>query len=869
MSEHIVLVPGVSGNELLRTLARFGQNTLGVRIVNAIELAKTALMKSGICIPETFLTRTEEASVIYSFLNNISYFETASFADAQQLASALRTIRGYITSDESGCVEKALENGEFPEKNKAIFQVYTQYMEFCHKNGRIDTEGIIRKAIAQASSFDARFITLKEYPISPLEKKLIEHLSDGEVENRCLIDLLDTKPKSGERLCYTAAYGSVNEVEAILSEIYQKKIPLDRCVIAMANPTAYAQTFFDLNQRYGIPTTYGCGIPITNTNPATLLKLLLDWDTTGYHGADALRAIFLSEAFNQKKLQQLLGLERSMKRKEIDRLSQMAGSLRISYDATINKERIDAYRQVLDRHLAEANASGSETMIGDAQDACTYLEWTSQLADELERGLVSFLQEFVYLRSWPIRKFDKAALETICDSLTEYQSYVQNGELNDVISDVLQRTVCSEISQEGHLHLTSITGAICALRNNLYVCGLSSSEFPGNPTENYLLLDSDLLQFIDKEYAPTSINKVQKKIDELKNLRSVAEGLGVSAKLSYSNYDLVQLKVQNPSSVLFGLYETEHPGCTMDDFFHDLIHVDYFSSEISNTRLIGRDYREGHDFVFTPKQQKPYDATELLKRPWSPSALDIFFKCPRHFYLSRIQEIPENEPDDPFMVIGAANLGTLAHSMMEHLADCAMTEKQFLEMSQKAFDDFLISTPAMHDKAAEEAKWDFIRMMKYAYDQNPNNEVISAESDYEYEHPCGIRLKGYPDRVEKCEDGSYLVADFKTKFKLDHTQDDIDSCFQVVVYAWLCEQAGIPISSCVYRYLRLPKEMTCKYDEDMKAQLEQKLINFKCAIENNMFPRNPGEGEKNCKYCKMKSICEWPEDHKERERIYD
>lgn len=870
MSEHIVLVPKVSGNELLRTMAKFGQDTLGVRIVSALELAKIALMRSGICIPETFLTREEEVAVIDSFLISIPYFQAASYADAQQLAVALYTLKNYVESDKLDFVENALSNGEFPEKNKAIFEVYSKYMTFCQENGRIDTEGVIRKAIAQSSPFDARYITLQEYPITPLEQALINSLSNGKVQNIRIMDLLEVEAKSGPSRCYTEAYGAVNEVEAILSEIYQKNIPLDQCVVAMANPIAYSQIFFDLNQRYDVPTTYGCGIPITNTNPAALLKLLLKWDTTGYHGIDALREILLSDAFNRKTFQQVLGLEQKMKIREIERLSKMAGSLRISYDAVTNKRRIHDYKRVLDQQLDEAKASGSETMVADAQDACTYLEWTRILAQELECGLVAFFQKFVYLRSGNVRKFDKAALETICDCLIAYQRYVPDGQLHDIIPDVLQQTVCSEISKEGHLHLTSITGAISAMRNNLYVCGLSSAEFPGNPTENYLLLDNDLLRFIDKEYAPTSFNTVQKRIGELENLLSFATDLGIGTKLSYSNYDLAQLKARNPSSVLFSVFEKENSSPTMDDFFKNLNHADYFCNEISNTRLIGRAYREGAAISYKLKEeQRKYDAAELLDRAWSPSALDVFTACPRHFYLSRILGIPENEPDDPFMVISAADLGTLAHSMMEHLAECTMTEKQFLEMSEKAFDDFLCSRPPMHANVAEEAKWDFIKMMKYAYDQNPDNQVLSAEEEYEFVHPCGIKLRGFPDRVERLADGNCLVVDFKTKFKLDHKQDDIDSCLQVVIYAWLCEQAGIPISSSVYRYLRLQEEVSCRFDGDMKDQLEEKLANFKHAIENNDFPRTPGKNGKNCKYCTMKSICEWMEDHKEGECSHD
>ena len=64
MKERIILAPGISETEMLRTLAKSGVNTIGWRFMNAAQLAKTALMNSGISIEETFLTSKEEPALI-------------------------------------------------------------------------------------------------------------------------------------------------------------------------------------------------------------------------------------------------------------------------------------------------------------------------------------------------------------------------------------------------------------------------------------------------------------------------------------------------------------------------------------------------------------------------------------------------------------------------------------------------------------------------------------------------------------------------------------------------------------------------------------------------------------------------------------
>ena len=77
MTERIILAPGANAGDLLRTLARFGINTMGTRIVSSLELARTALMRSGVSVRERFLPGREESSLVFSFIREIPYFASA------------------------------------------------------------------------------------------------------------------------------------------------------------------------------------------------------------------------------------------------------------------------------------------------------------------------------------------------------------------------------------------------------------------------------------------------------------------------------------------------------------------------------------------------------------------------------------------------------------------------------------------------------------------------------------------------------------------------------------------------------------------------------------------------------------------------
>ena len=100
MTEKILLLPGANGTELTRMLARFNKNSLGLRIMNAAELARLALMRSGIVLEENFLPRKQEPAVIDSFIRDITYFASAGYADSEKIADAFYRLRSLIPENE-------------------------------------------------------------------------------------------------------------------------------------------------------------------------------------------------------------------------------------------------------------------------------------------------------------------------------------------------------------------------------------------------------------------------------------------------------------------------------------------------------------------------------------------------------------------------------------------------------------------------------------------------------------------------------------------------------------------------------------------------------------------------------------------------
>ena len=173
-----------------------------------------------------------------------------------------------------------------------------------------------------------------------------------------------------------------------------------------------------------------------------------------------------------------------------------------------------------------------------------------------------------------------------------------------------------------------------------------------------------------------------------------------------------------------------------------------------------------------------------------------------------------------------------------------------MKMSREFFNRFIDEhPPIIPDKISHERDV-FLEMMENAYETDPHRKVVLKEEDIHTVHDSGVKLRGFPDRVEELEDGSVVIVDYKTGRNVKHTEDDFNSCLQVIVYAYLMESLGYKVSGCEYRYIRRGQTVTCKYDDEMKSKLNDCLQLFKQMMIDGDFPCGYA-----CDYCKYEGIC--------------
>ena len=185
-----------------------------------------------------------------------------------------------------------------------------------------------------------------------------------------------------------------------------------------------------------------------------------------------------------------------------------------------------------------------------------------------------------------------------------------------------------------------------------------------------------------------------------------------------------------------------------------------------------------------------------------------------------------------------------------------------VKIAREYFERYIDEHPPLIPKNVENKRHQFLEMMELAFDKDPHREVVLKEEDIHCTHETsGIKIHGFPDRVEKLDDGTCLIVDYKTGNKLKHIPNDEYTCLQVLIYAYLMEQKGYKVSKCEYRYIRLGQTIECDWNEDIKGLLHNVLMGFKGSMLGGDFqlateiPITDPEEEDPCKFCKYSSVC--------------
>ena len=861
MRETIVFAPGLNANEMMKNLALHDVKCFNLRICNDVQLAQLALMRSGISGKASPVGNMEEFAVMMRALQCTDYFGTVTFSDVQQITSAIRNMRMLVAdADEQSVVKQALEKGVFQEKNKALYMVYAEYMRIMKEEALIDRVGIIRLALTACAPVDADFYVLEEFPLNPLQQALVDRLSDGTVKKVSMPKLYQRDKKSIQIQDIRNCYGMANEVESVLQEIYENK-RLDACTLALTDYPAYSQLLYDYAVVHKIPITFGKGISIINSEPATLLRLYYHWATDSFFDATSVVAMVKDRSFDKQKLNERFdGVPDAFR---WERFCRLLGAIRFTNNPNTNQKRIDDFEKALqeeERMLAPNDRNKNELQF---KQLC--LPYLKIMAEELALPAEEFIAKYAYIRHGfsedeqdIYAKMDMEAVRVIYNDLKTVAA--ANSSPADVITSILSKAICRESSRAGAMHVTDIPGALSCVRDNLFILGLAASKYPGTPKENYLLLDEDIACFGEAAKQMLSGEKVLQKRNRLIWLAQLAATLSSKLYLSYAGLDVSELKHDTASSVLYDLFWEANGGQDSAEALDKATRkVAYFEPCISSTRQVGNAYNLGKQIKYTSIEHNIVNSGTLEgceNREYSPTALADFVKCPRLFVLKHLLGITDESANSAFQVISALNSGTLIHELMRKLSNSNMSEAEFLKLAEQLFDRFVKEHPPVVNQSADNAKKQFLNMAKLAYRKKPTSVVVLEEQDISCVHENGIRLHGIPDCVERKPDGSYHVIDYKTNSMLVHMQNNVNTCMQLVAYAYILEKNGYTVSGGEYRYLQLDEDVPCIYNDAIKRAFNEKMNEFQDYLKHISERAEEKTEIEACYKCRYAAFCE-------------
>jgi putative RecB family exonuclease len=272
-----------------------------------------------------------------------------------------------------------------------------------------------------------------------------------------------------------------------------------------------------------------------------------------------------------------------------------------------------------------------------------------------------------------------------------------------------------------------------------------------------------------------------------------------------------------------------------------------------DARPAARRQREGHSLVVVFTTMSP-----TLPRSLSPSRVTSFTDCPLAFRFRAIDRIPEAPSPH-------ATKGTLVHRVLERLVwehaagdrTPAVAAAELDRAWADLVDDPRFGSLELDEGARAAFRADAAQLVEnyFALEDPDAVEAVGVEVSLEADLG-GLRLRGIIDRLDRMEDGTLVVVDYKTG-RAPSPRFERGKLTGVHLYALLCELAlgAVPVEVRLL-HLREPVVITAYPSPQTLRGQRQRTMAVWHAIERacehaDFQPRPSGL----CAYCSYQPLC--------------
>lgn len=281
-----------------------------------------------------------------------------------------------------------------------------------------------------------------------------------------------------------------------------------------------------------------------------------------------------------------------------------------------------------------------------------------------------------------------------------------------------------------------------------------------------------------------------------------------------------------------------------------------FTEELAKI-IIKRDYdykTEFHSIINNYLKDKEFSATDL----------NVYLACPRQYLYDKILNLSSKDgnPD-------ALSYGTSVHKACEEAIRFAKDKgfyperEEFIKYFKQELNKNAMSSyqqRQIHEERGEKALNEYYPQLQ----NTPINSLETVEEKVKFKID-DITFKGFIDRIDKNEDGTYTIYDYKTGSAKTATMispdgEHSDYYHQIGLYKYLYEQTtGRKVRETGFIFPEdYEKNLTVEFTEDEIKAIIQTYLDAVKSIKNYDFApiENRKKEKDTCKYCAYKEFCD-------------
>lgn len=723
--EKILIVPSLSvGRQILERLALEGHPWVNLRAETVRTLATEVAGSDFASQGKKLLSRAQSLALIEQTCG-IALGEDSYFGELRDRAGLHRAMQQTIQDLRTSGVSldrisnEVLESEQKAIEIRAVADVYEQAL---NDGGYVDGSDVLRLALAKVESGKGPYSNKSWYLVPDgLDAVGIEHeFLMAIAGNRLQTIATDDRATWASSLTSIEnrhALGEENEIRSVLRTILSENLPLDDAEIIYTDTATYVPLIIELAAEYDVPCTFAQGIPVTFSRPGQAAIGLLDW-LAGNYDANVLRkfvaegCIDLHSATEGSDPPGALAASRVIRKARI-------GWGRDRHLICIDRLIADLERKLAreDSERGEVGDSSLQERLENARAVRVFVQRLVEFSDVITdadsvdcaafaRVLLDYLSQFASVTT-ELDGLALKALQSMLGELTELpQLHATSAQAVERLREAVTQTyVNPSTPRPANLHVSDYKSGGYSGRTHTYVVGLDESRFPGNETQDPVLLDSERLS-INDTISPSQLPLLgDRPVENTDALRACLARLRGSVVLSFSCRNLLEDREQFPSSIILEAFRISsgqpdadysrlleslpEPAGFVPSDRHFLDETEWWLARLSEIGQSGDDIANavrsvypwlecGHraETVRNGSEFSVFDGMIGLESSdgigaFSASRLEALAKCPFAYFVRHVLDIApvEDRKLDPTRWLDGLEYGTLLHDVFRQFME--------------------------------------------------------------------------------------------------------------------------------------------------------------------------------------------------------